>query len=175
MRDAFGGVFTINLFLVFIFIFVAFTAVSLNYAKAFRVKNNIIDFVEKNEIISLKEKDISSKLPQLDAILTNANYNKTCDTLGDLMNLNLQEGVYKEEDIIKGYCYKGVYIELSSKEEILGTTSTIINYNVYTAADWNLGALNKILVLGGEEEDSQETIAGSWVISGKAKVISKDK
>ena len=53
MRDAFGGVFMIRLFLVFIVIYVAFTAVSLNYAKAFRIKNEIISFIEENEITSL--------------------------------------------------------------------------------------------------------------------------
>ena len=43
MRDSFGGVFMTNLFLVFIFIYVAFTAVSLNYAKAFKVKNKTLN------------------------------------------------------------------------------------------------------------------------------------
>jgi len=59
MRDAFGGVFTMNLLLVFIFIFVAFAAVSLNYAKAFKVKNSIIDieiFIVAEENIAIEEK-----------------------------------------------------------------------------------------------------------------------
>ena len=53
MRDAFGGVFTMNLLLVFIFIYVAVTAVSLNYAKAFRAKNAVIDFIEQKEVTDL--------------------------------------------------------------------------------------------------------------------------
>ena len=53
MRDAFGGIFMIRLMLVFVFIFVAFTAISLNYAKAFRIKNKVIDFVEQEEIMDL--------------------------------------------------------------------------------------------------------------------------
>ena len=61
MRDAFGGVFTMNLLLVFIFIFVAFSAVSLNYAKAFKLKNDIIDFIETNEIIDLSSKTMEKK------------------------------------------------------------------------------------------------------------------
>ena len=48
MRDAYGGIFMVRLFLVFIVIYVAFTAVSLNYAKAFRLKNKLIDYVEEN-------------------------------------------------------------------------------------------------------------------------------
>ena len=54
MRDAFGGTFMIQIFIVFILIYICFTAMSLNYAKAFRVKNAVIDFVETNEISSLK-------------------------------------------------------------------------------------------------------------------------
>ena len=55
MRDAFGGVFMMRLMLAFIFIFVAFSAVSLNYAKAFRVKNKVIDVVEQMEIQNINE------------------------------------------------------------------------------------------------------------------------
>ena len=54
MRDAFGGAFMIKIFLVFIIIYVGFTALSLNYAKAFKVKNKIIDYLEVNEITGLE-------------------------------------------------------------------------------------------------------------------------
>ena len=49
MREAFGGAFTIKLMLIFLAIYIAFIAVALNYAKAFRVKNKIIDIIEQNE------------------------------------------------------------------------------------------------------------------------------
>lgn len=38
MRDAFGGAFMIKVMLIFLGIYIAFMAVALNYAKAFRVK-----------------------------------------------------------------------------------------------------------------------------------------
>ena len=47
MRDAFGGSFMIMIFLVFIMVYISFTAVALSYAKAFKVKNAVIDFTEK--------------------------------------------------------------------------------------------------------------------------------
>lgn len=49
MREAFGGTFTIQLILVFLAIYIGFIAVALNYAKAFRVKNQIINLIEQNE------------------------------------------------------------------------------------------------------------------------------
>ena len=53
MRDAFGGTFMIMVFLVFIMVYICFTAVALNYAKAFKVKNAVIDFLEEWEITDL--------------------------------------------------------------------------------------------------------------------------
>ncbi len=49
MRDAVGGTFMINVLLVFLAVYIVFIAVALNYAKAFRVKNRIIDIIEQNE------------------------------------------------------------------------------------------------------------------------------
>ena len=84
MRDAFGGIFMIRLMLVFVFIFVAFTAISLNYAKAFRIKNKVIDFVEQEEIMDLDSAFNSangSNLEKLDRILDDAKYNKECQNV----------------------------------------------------------------------------------------------
>ena len=53
MRDAFGGAFLIKLFLVFVIIYIGFTALALNYAKAFKVKNKVIDYLESSELMNL--------------------------------------------------------------------------------------------------------------------------
>lgn len=164
MRDAFGGVFTMNLLLVFIFIFVAFSAVSLNYAKAFRVKNNIIDFIEENEILDLR--DLDNKIDKLAEVINNSDYQKTCN--GELSALSTDDFGNVTE-----YCYGGVFISIKSKNKIEGTDKTIIKYNVTSVADWNLGALNKLLALGGDDENSKGTIAGGWRINGEAKVIGR--
>lgn len=165
MRDAFGGVFMIRLFLVFIVIYVAFTAVSLNYAKAFRIKNSVISFIEENEITNLDNSHIEKKLDKLNTILTNANYNKTCK--------NGNGTIKSVEGINEGYCYNGVVILKESEEHVTGTSSKIIKYQVITYADWNIGMLNKILVLGGKKETSEEYVTGTWKIKGEAKVVSR--
>lgn len=165
MRDAFGGVFMTNLLLVFIFIYVAFTAVSLNYAKAFRVKNSVIDFIEKNEIIDLNSRNFTNKTEQLSTILINANYNKTC---------NNGNGSIVTEAGKSGYCYNGIVIIKDREENVFeGSNSKNIYYKVLTYADWNLGALNKLLSLGGKGEDSQDAVSGTWEIIGEAKVVKK--
>lgn len=164
MRDAFGGVFMIRLFLVFIVIYVAFTAVSLNYAKAFRVKNSIISFIEENEVIDLNRLSDQELQTKLDAILQNAKYIKTC---------NNGDNPIKDGSKTTGYCYKGILIQEQNRETIEGTNSKKITYQITTFADWNVGMLNKILALGGQQENSQEYVTGTWAINGEAKVISK--
>ena len=49
MRESFGGAFMIKLVLVFIVIYVSFMAVAINYAKAFRVKNQVINILEQGQ------------------------------------------------------------------------------------------------------------------------------
>ena len=49
MRDAFGGAFSIKLMLIFLILYVSFICVALNYARAFRVKNRIINIIEQYE------------------------------------------------------------------------------------------------------------------------------
>lgn len=164
MRDAFGGVFTMKFLLVFIFIYVAFTAVSLNYAKAFRIKNKVIDFVEQNEIVDLEtffRGSNGGNIKKLDAILTNSNYNKEC--------VNGNGALKSEEGIVEGYCYRGIVLKQKPNE----SDNNAIYYEINTYAEWNLGALNKILALGGKDENSEEVINGSWKITGEAKVIKR--
>ena len=49
MRDAFGGAFSIKLMLIFLMLYISFMCVAINYARAFRVKNEIINIVEQNQ------------------------------------------------------------------------------------------------------------------------------
>ena len=166
MRDSFGGVFTINLLLVFIFIYVAFTAISLTYAKEFKIKNRVIDFLEQNEIISLDEAYLSSKVSQLDNIIASANYNVTCEAI------NAEDGEETDNTgAVVGYCYNGIKIDIIEENQIEGTTTSKIKYQITTGATWTLGALNKILVLAGEQENSRGTVLGTWKITGEAVVI----
>ena len=51
MRDAFGGTFMIQIFLVFILIYISFTALALNYAKAFKAKRIKGMFIQKIKIM----------------------------------------------------------------------------------------------------------------------------
>ena len=161
MRDAFGGVFMIRLMLVFIVIYVAFTAISLNYAKAFKIKNSIISYLEENQVTDLHAfytEGSGKKLEGLNDIIKRANYTKEC-------NGGNQE--YKKDGKTTGFCYNGIVVSTAKN------TPKAIYYNVYTFNNWNMGILNTILALGGQDPNSEDVVSGAWVISGEAKVIKR--
>ena len=68
MRDAFGGAFTMKLLLIFLVVYVCFMAIALNYAKAFKAKNGIIDYIERYEGFN----DTSESI--INSYLANMNY-----------------------------------------------------------------------------------------------------
>lgn len=112
MRDAYGGTFMIQLLLIFLAIYVAFIAIALNYAKAFRVKNRIIDIIEQNEGIDYLDQSTESTLGQINEYLHQASYYVKLDD----NQLNNDSGTlhcYKE-----GYCieefnaYDGKYYKV---------------------------------------------------------------
>ncbi len=49
MREAFGGTWLLGFVVLFIVLFSAYLAVSVNYTKAFKAKNKIINIIEQNE------------------------------------------------------------------------------------------------------------------------------
>ena len=165
MRDAFGGVFMMRLMLVFIVVFVGFGAISLNYAKAFRIKNKVIDLIEQQQIKNVTDILTSTKnyTKSLDKIIDNANYTIECDNSGS------KQITIKEDDGIIGVCYRGITITINNSHK----DSDNIYYNVITYGGWNLNFLNMILALGGEGQNSNNSLSGKWRITGEAKVRTK--
>lgn len=164
MRDAFGGTFMLQVFLVFIAVYICFTAMALNYAKAFKVKNAVIDYLENKEITNLNSLSAS----QIDAmnkyfdqeVLGNMNYNlseqKICDRIQT-----------KEMGRVIAYCHdSGIVIRESARAE----NTEGIYYTVSTYIGWSMPFLNKLLALNGNNEE-QEVPIGFWEISGQTRLI----
>lgn len=101
MRDAFGGSFLIKLMLIFLAIYIAFVAVALNYAKAFRVKNSIIDIIEQNEgIDDYVDNSDDSVIGQINTYLNNVSYYVR---LNDINSTNANIHCYQ-----RGYCIEEI-------------------------------------------------------------------
>ena len=162
MKDAFGGAFMIRLFLVFIFIYMFFTAIALNYAKAFKVKNRVIDYLEDNEIVSISNMN-AAQYEQMEEFFE-------INILGDLqyrvprtqMNCNSSQNVV--------YCDNGIKIiqidASDTKSDNLG-----VYYKVSTEFTWNLGFLKSLTTLGDNSNSNTEISKGIWEISGETRMI----
>lgn len=111
MREAFGGTYTIQLILIFLAIYIAFIAVALNYAKAFRVKNRIIDIVEQHEGFDFNDTSEGSAQNEIKNYLNRVSYYVKLTNISD-NTVNDTYRCYSE-----GYCIEKV-------------SSTVVNNNI---------------------------------------------
>ena len=159
MRDAFGGAFMIRLFLVFIFIYMFFTAIALNYAKAFKVKNKIIDYLEDNEVI-----DVGG---------ANAN---VMDKMEKYISHEVVDGLrYRitnmkcEHQLPEVYCDNGIIIyQYDAKAD--RSDSIGVYYKVKTFFAWDIGFLSILAKLGSDAPENDGS-TGLWTISGETRTI----
>lgn len=168
MRDAFGGAFMIKIFLVFIFIYICFTAIALNYAKAFKVKNKVIEYLESHEITNLNEMTASEKQEITNFfdkdIISGLNY-----SVGE--NFCASKGFAIEDN---AECFSpGIIIQ----QKNINPTGHIVYqdgviYTVTTYVCWDTGFLKALLSLNGNNQDGA-SVNGCWEISGETRTLVK--
>ena len=170
MRDAFGGAFMIRLFVVFIFIYMFFTAIALNYAKAFKVKNRVIDYLEDNEIVDVKHMFAAESARMSDyfekEILGSLNYRVSTES----MNCSHSDNEVWCENGIRITQYTPTQESDDAKKN--GTNKLGTYYRVDTYFTWELGFL-KILLRLNSNAPNGETSRGMWQISGETRTIVK--
>lgn len=114
MRDAFGASYFIKFALVFIAIFASMLAIALNYAKAFRIKNQIINYIEVNNGLSESlKKDIENYVASMDYYVQNVNPGSNVSSVREYNFTNTcnKRGycIYRvSSDTLKGEYYKVV-------------------------------------------------------------------
>lgn len=139
MREAIGGGWIMGFIAMFIVIFTSYLAISVNYTKAFRVKNRIINIIEENEGFSESSNNLNN--PNIYSI---RNSNKTEDKiyayLYDLgYSYNISESSCKTGNMdgklfTRGYCIQkicsnqgGAYYKVRS---FIDFTVPIVNLHV---------------------------------------------
>ena len=139
MREAFGGAFSIKLMLIFLAIYIAFIAVALNYAKAFRVKNKIIDIIEQNEgIDSYIDTKEGSVIGDINSYLNTVSYYVN---LANIKNNNTENiNCYD-----RGYC-----IEETTAPVTDGITSKYYKVTTYININFPFFKLNFNIPITGE-------------------------
>lgn len=103
MRHAIGTTWILQLVIIFMLIFVAFLALSINYTKAFKIKNDIVTIVEKYEGVSEGE---DGSISIINNYLRYNNYTVmgSCQT-GDYGIQNLDEPILRPAQSGEKYFY----------------------------------------------------------------------
>lgn len=81
MRESYGNTLLITVMMIFVVMMVSFTAVIVNIAKTFRVKNQIIDYVEQYKYGS-NGTATDSCISSIDDYLTNTGYQIINEKIG---------------------------------------------------------------------------------------------
>ncbi len=77
MRESIGATWILQLVIIFMLIFVGFLALTINYTRAFRMKNEMLSFIEKYEGVNTKnDKNLgqSGSIAQINNYLMYNNY-----------------------------------------------------------------------------------------------------
>ncbi len=98
MRESIGGTWIVGIVIVFIVLFTSYLALSVNYSKAFKVKNGIISIIEENEGLT------DAAQEKIRNYLNNTGYY----VYGECSKVDIDYGDYKDDDTqsygqLKGY------------------------------------------------------------------------
>ena len=143
MREAIGGTWLFGLVITFIVFFASFLAISINYAKAFNVKNEVVNIVSKYEGNNGKaRKNISNYLKKQGYMVTG-----TCDSDYSGYDLN---GKKTDPGKKSYYCIKPVSYDEYGVTELFNRKyySVVVFFKVDLPI---IGNLTNIKVIGETE------------------------
>lgn len=116
MREAVGNAFLVNFIIVFLVTIMFLLISSISYTKSFRVRNRLIDIIERNGCYDDQNNSDCPSKTEIDNILVEIGYkvsgNKKCEkpddtktTLLTATNTNFRYCVYKKETNNNRYYY----------------------------------------------------------------------
>ncbi len=101
MREAIGGTWLFNIVVLFVMLFTGYLCLAINYSRAYNVKNEIVDIIERENGYNDKAvKDIAS-------YLTEIGYRTTGKCEEDMIGNNSDKDFGVGENI---YCYKAIKV-----------------------------------------------------------------
>ncbi len=142
MRDALGSLFSLQIILAFVILINGYLAYSVNYTRAFRVKNGIINILEQYEGHTEAAKD------KISTYVNDMKYHVPAKMLNAV---NLRDFTCVRT---KGYCIKETPVAGTdvTSDEYRGTY-----YTVVTFVNVDIPVLNKFIQLGSFLQVKGET------------------
>lgn len=138
MRDAISGAMTLQIIVIFMIIINCYLAFSVNYTKAFRVKNEIRSIIEKNEGLTEAAQEQINDLMLKNKYKMNPQFETWCSN-NDYSVLRLDAG---------SFCYKYEKVDVSGTSNDLNTYKGVY-YTVATFVNIDLPLVNNILPMAG--------------------------
>lgn len=98
MKDAFGGSFILRIMLVFFVVFICFMTVAINLSKTYRIKNNVINILERSNPKNFGTNDNNSTKSKIDSYLRKVAYNYS-NNQKVINNCNANGGILSDNGI----------------------------------------------------------------------------
>ncbi len=139
MRDAIGGVFTLQIILVFVILINGYMAYSVNYTRAFRVKNAIINIIEENEGFTSG----GNAADEIETLVKNAGYGLSSVQQAAIANQSIGSNTYCSSK--QGYCVTCTANSgVNNKDLNSDTDYRGVYYTVTTYVNMDIPILNRI-------------------------------
>lgn len=116
MKEAFGGTFILKMFMIFFIIYVTFIFIVLNFAKHYRIKNYVVNFLEQSQYngdaSSLDNSDLDTYLRNVPYNVPNSVADEECKKVASSNNYQVFDGVCiiqygeKKNGVIENPYYK---------------------------------------------------------------------
>lgn len=138
MRKSIGMTWVIQFVLIFILIFAAYLALSIKYSKTFKIKNGVIDIIEKYQGVN------ATSRPLIEEYIDASGYDAKgkCPSIGGWRGINGHA---------KGSFLSGTYDYCYKLENVPGNTS-IVYYKVMLFYKFGLPVIDDIMTFEVEGE-----------------------
>lgn len=148
MKEAMGGVFSLEFIIVFLLILNGYMAFNVNYTKAFRVKNEIRSIIQKNEGLT------TSAMEQIEEYMNKVNY-----TQSNGFNQYCQNrGMYTCTVNGRSFCMD---VTTSDKYGTRNGENIAAYYTITTFVDINIPIINRFF----------DRLGGLFSVSGETSLI----
>ena len=144
MKDAFGGAFMLRILIVFFVVFVCFMTVAISYVRVYRIKNNVISILEREDNYNDAATKIGSYLQSIDyQYVTNESVINEC-----AKRVEATDNVVKTFNVAGGNA-NGVCI-VPYGEVIDGIYKYHYQVTAYIVLDFPLFHLGTVVPISGE-------------------------
>ena len=145
MKDAFGGSFILRIMLTFFVVFICFMTASITISKVFRIKNNVINILERSDPRKLSKTGGTTE--KIDAYLQKSSYSYA--------NVdNVKNDCIKQNGTLtgNGVCIVSYINGSGESNSIENAVSVYYKVTAYAVVDFPLFHLGTVIPISGESK-----------------------